>query len=128
MELREEPDVANASPSPDTPVSAAEANERYRFATKYTAEQLDELHALLSLDVDVMNVLCLAYMDLGTDMLNDRTDPVAVDHARQRGWITPGRPQLTQEGLYAWWDWKSLITPHLRDERFQQIWRDVVAW
>lgn len=120
--------MADGSPPPDARVSATEANERYQYAVKYTAEQLDELLEALSLEADVMNVLSLAYNDLGVDMLNDRTDPVAVDHARQRGWITAGRPRLTRDGLCAWWDWKALITPHLRDERFQQLWRDVVAW
>lgn len=120
--------MANASPTQDEPVSASEANERYQYAVRYTAEQRDELHEALSLDADVMNVLCLAYHDLGEEVLHDRTDPVAVDHAHQRGWITPGRPRLTKEGLCAWWDWKTLITPYLREERFQQLWRDVVAW
>lgn len=120
--------MANPSPPQDTPVSPTEANERYQYAVRYTAEQLDKLHERLSLDADVMNVLCLAYNDLGLEVLYDRTDPVAVDHVRRRGWITEGRPRLTKDGLCAWWDWKAAITPHLRDERFQALWRDVVAW
>ncbi|ANZ36458.1 hypothetical protein BBK82_10660 [Lentzea guizhouensis] len=110
-------------------VSAAEAGERYRFALARTAGQLDELHKALSLDADVMNVLCLLYLDLGTDMLRERTDPMALYHARERGWIAGDRRViLTNEGLAVWWDWKNTISPHLRDERFQQLWRDVTGW
>lgn len=110
-------------------LSAAEAGERYRYAINRTDAQLTALHEALSLDAAVMNVLCLLYLDLGIDMVRERTDPMAVYHCREHGWVVgDARLQLTAEGLAAWWDWKNAVTPHLRDERFQQLWRDVTGW
>lgn len=123
------PNVDNSSPRQDKHISAAEAHERYQFAKKRSAEQLTELHEALSLEADVMQVLYLLYLDIGSQAIHERTDPQGVYHARERGWITGDRHlTLTAEGLGAWWDWKQQVTPHVRDERFQQLWRDVIAW
>lgn len=110
-------------------LSAAEAGERYRYAINRTDAQLTALHEALSLDAAVMNVLCLLYLDLGIDMVRERTDPMAVYHCRENGWVVGDtRLRLTAEGLAAWWDWKNAVAPHLRDPRFQQLWRDVTGW
>jgi hypothetical protein len=109
-------------------VSAVEANERYVHAVTRNEDKLADLHEELSLDADLMNVLYLIYLDLGEMMLQERTDPEAVLEARTRGWIAGRRPYLTDDGLSAWWEWKNKITPHLRDVRFQQLWRDVAGW
>ncbi|SDL00588.1 hypothetical protein SAMN04488074_108226 [Lentzea albidocapillata subsp. violacea] len=110
-------------------LSAAEAGQRYLYAVNLTDTQLTALHQTLSLDTHVMNVLCLLYLDLGTDMVRERTDPMAVYQCREYGWVVgDGRLQLTSEGLAAWWQWKNAVTPHRRDSRFQQLWRDVTGW
>ncbi|MDX8056683.1 hypothetical protein SK571_45575 [Lentzea sp. BCCO 10_0798] len=120
--------MAESTPELDA-LSAAEAGERYRYAINRTDAQLDALHKALAVDADVMNVLCVLYLDLGTEMVRERTDPMALYHARERGWVVGDRRLcLTPEGLGAWWDWKNAVTPHLRDERFQQLWRDVTGW
>jgi hypothetical protein len=75
-----------------------------------------------------MRVLYLAYLDLGTTVIQERCDPDDIQETRARGWIAGRRPVLTGDGLTAWWVWKELITPHLREVPFQQLWRDVIAW
>ncbi|KJK50436.1 hypothetical protein UK23_10595 [Lentzea aerocolonigenes] len=110
-------------------LSAAEAGERYLYAVNLSDQQLTALHQTLSLDTHVMNVLCLLYLDLGTAMVRERTDPMAVYQCREYGWVSGDtRLKLTAEGLAAWWQWKNAVTPHRRDPRFQQLWQDVTGW
>ncbi|MCP2248167.1 hypothetical protein LX86_006943 [Lentzea aerocolonigenes] len=121
--------MEHASPTPKRRLSLVEAYERFQFARQRSAERVTALHERLSEDEDVIRVLFFLYLDLGSQAVHERTEPSSVYHAREQGWITGDRRlALTAEGLGALWDWKEALRPHLRDERFAQLWRDVISW
>ena len=121
-------DKATAASGATERVSPEEAFMTYTSAVDGREARLEQLHTDLASDAGLMRVLYMAYLDLGASAIYERNDPDDIQEARAHGWVAGRRPVLTDDGLTAWWLWKEQVTPHTRDVRFQQLWRDVIAW
>ncbi|MCP3800339.1 hypothetical protein NLX83_13830 [Allokutzneria sp. A3M-2-11 16] len=102
------------------------AFEAYRIARAFRESHRQQLFEELRRDADLMQALYLMLLDL-IDITNRANLSVALWELRARGWMISAPYRLTEDGIAAFWDWKSKIAPYLHERDFHALWCRVTS-